>query len=230
MTASIIGKCGDRVVILEMPISDLPVPLEGTLQGIPEEDVCGAVRINAEGGVIVSAAWIEALEFGVRPTLDAWTEAIVTADGHSLEFVMRDGVATFQRTGPAAIVAFDNANRVGIANLSGHLPGSDDWIEVGWTYLLNLPAGQRLMGYVANGLGPLNLVQLGSAAVQFGSAWPELPKLRFIAWTVFALWAGGQDWPGLRERAALLRWGCRCRTATLTVGRSLGWKRGARAC
>ena len=51
------------------------------------------------------------------PTADerilTWLRWRLDVDGHSLAFVMRDGVATFQRTGPAALVVFDNANRVG---------------------------------------------------------------------------------------------------------------------
>ena len=38
------------------------------------------------------------------PKLDAWTEATVTADGHSLACEILPGGAMFTRTGPGAIV------------------------------------------------------------------------------------------------------------------------------
>ena len=166
-----------------------------------EDKLVGALRINAEGGVTVSAEWLAAVRVGSRPKLDGWTEAMVIADGHSLVFVNENGFATFERTGLPAIVKLDDPSGAGVANLSGQLPGSGDYIELGWTYLLNLPAGLRLMNHATLGVGPLNVIEFRSSAVQFARVWPDEPKLRFIAWTLFAYWAVGQPWPGIHGLA-----------------------------
>ena len=133
---------------------------------------------------------------------DDWTEAIVTAEGKTPKFELKDGAATFTLEGQPASLRLDHPTRAAIANLSGGVPGTHDFREVGESDLLDLLSGRIFSDLVATGECEWTSIELRSIAIQFHRTWVGDPRLRKVAFSIFLYGAIGLDWPGITEFAA----------------------------